>query len=398
MRSAWAVAALVGGLVACGFYDAVPSPSSPFVPDLGLPDAGLPNLPDGGFQLPDGGYALPDGGFALPDGGFQLPDGGFQLPDGGYGLPDGGFGQVPACPPTTCVPEVFISGQGSPQGVAVSAERVYWTDPQSAALSAMRKDGRTREVLYSGALEPALRVDGSRVYVVRPWFVTPATTHSLAEVNTPAASLATWPAQALRPGALAQNLTTLFVDTRQGLVQALKDGWGSRVRLGSAGQRAGLAADEQGAYFSYRDSGQLMRVDPSFESDRVDGIANAPAGTRVEVLHVSAGTLYAAVTLAPDGYCNRGASLLRVPTAGGAFASVSTSPGCVVDLASDAQHLYWLASVPGQGTLLLRAPQGGGDAWQLAKLQADSPSLAVDDTHVYWTEPALGRVMRMAKP
>jgi hypothetical protein len=397
-HSTWAVAALVTGLVACGFYDAIPTPSDPLLPSFGLPDAGLPNLPDAGSggAHDDGGSRRSDGGFELPDGGFELPDGGFTLPDGGFDFPDGG---TQADAGSEAGPQVFAAGQAQPMELGLTGSHVYWVNLQGATLQRAAKVGGAPELLASRPLRAALQVDEGA-----PYFVAVGGSGTDALTRLPSTmlygtALAAWPAQPLAVGALAQNSASVFAETSVGLVQAQKDGSGLRTRLSGSGFRAGLAADDDGLYTSDTSSGRILWLPPELSATTVYVVATVPTSSRVQALHAGGGTLFVALDSTPAGSAScTGVSLLRAPNRGGSLSPLALSPGCVAGLATDATHVYWLSSLPGQGSLLLRSPLGGGAASQLAVLEDVSPSLAVDASHVYWSEPNQGRVMRMLKP
>lgn len=409
MRSAWAAAALVGGLVACGFYDAVPSPSSPFGPDIGLPDAGLPHLPDGSYALPDGGFALPDGGFQLPDGGFQLPDGGFQLPDGGFTLPDGGMlpdggsdggAQPPdaGCFGAACPPQVLSDSEGEPLAIALSGSDVYWVNMQPPAVRRIPKAGGTAATLLAPwSLQAPIAVDGSRLYVVA------STERENVLLRSPfdPVSFQTrtrWSSGSVGISGLTHNDGTLFADTSDGLLQIDKSGQGHQVRLGP-GVRRGLSASAAGLYFADLQARSIMYVSAASGHETV---ALLPGGLTATAVYIDPST-HAPVWIAlqpetPDPNECPGGPLLVQRVVSGGFVQFTQSPGCVASLAADATHLYWLTVVPYRGSLVLRASHVSGTVEQVAETPGFGWSLALDASHAYWSERTTGRILRIPKP
>ncbi len=397
MRAALAAVAMVGGLVACGIYDAVPSPGNPFGPGSGLPDAGLPNLPDGGYALPDGGFQLPDGGFSLPDGGFQLPDGGFQVPDGG-GSPDGGF-QVPdaGCTGAAC-PQVLSASEGEPLAIALSGSDVYWANMEPPAVRRVPKAGGTATTLLTAErLQAPLVVDWSNFYVVA------STGQGNFLVRSPlgAGITETWTSWSIGNvgvSGLTHNASTLFADTAEGLLEIDKARPGHTVRLG-LGVRRGLSASAAGLYFADLQARSIVYVSSSGGHETV---ALLPEGMTATALYIEPSThapLWVALqpeTADPDE-CPGGPLLVQRVVSGG-FVQFTESPGCVVSLAADATHLYWLAAVPPRGSRVLRAAHGSGTVEQVTETPGVGSSLALDATHVYWSERSTGRILRIRKP
>jgi hypothetical protein len=154
-----------------------------------------------------------------------------------------------------------------------------------------------------------------------------------------------------------------------------------------------------GLYFADLQARSLVYVSSSGGHDTV---AQLPAGMTATAAYVDPAThvpVWVALqpeTATPDA-CPGGA-LVVLRAVGEGLTHVAQSPGCVVSLAADASHLYWLAVLPSGGSRVLRAAHVGGTVEQVAELAGAAGSLALDASHLYWSERTTGRIMRRAKP
>ncbi|MBF5042470.1 hypothetical protein FGE12_08660 [Aggregicoccus sp. 17bor-14] len=424
--------ALASGLFACGFYDAVPSPGGPPLPGAPVPPVPDPqagtgggsgggggagggggggnvDLPDGSITLPDGGIRVSDGGITLPDGGGHTPDGG-TLADGGAldaGAPaglDGGTdagtdgGTDAGCLDALCSVQVLAEGEGVPMGLGLSDGEVYWVNQGPSAVRRAPKSGGPATTVLSGpSLQPVIAVDAPRVFVVAS---TPEGDALLASPFDPPS----WEVQARwSPGPLSMKALTLgdgalYVDTPDGLLEVST--WsGTPQSLLGPGEGRVLAGAMGGVYLADRQARQLTYLSGAGGSETA---ASIPEGMVVATLShqpVSGAPLW--VALRPEAQdpnsCPGGPIQVRWSSYG-PLVPFTSSPGCVVALASDDTHLYWLAVLPERGLAVLRAPLTSGIAETVAQTPGFGWGFAMDATHVYWSERTTGRILRAAKP
>jgi hypothetical protein len=400
MRATWTVAAavLVGGLAACGFYDAVPRSSDPFGPDIGLP-----NLPDASVPIPDGGEVIMgDGGYRDRDGGIHIPggDGGFPLPDAGT-LPDagmdGGSDAGISCGELMEGAEVLARGEYFPSTLAVSPTEVLWVDGR-LALRRMPKAGTNQSP--SGTVQlasPVLQVDAEAVYVVTQ--INLLELLKLPHGSQSSISLTQWIGSPLPSGGLAQNATTLFAGIDASIWRVDKAGERQAQPLNNSGRpREALTADDAGVYYSELGSPDLHFI--GVESSAPTTIATLAADFHAPAMHAGpAGLTVMAEPVTSSRWDCPGGRLMRRAVGGTGLGTLTyNAPGCVLQLTADATHAYWTAFVPGSGYFLLRLHFITGGVYPLTQIPEQPQALAVDDSHVYWSQSQTGCIVRVPKP
>jgi kumamolisin len=290
------------------------------------------------------------------------------------------------------VPELLSATATPPQGIALNASNVFWTDGNDAF--DIVKDGSTPAVqIGTGAtqgafpgfngIEPApIAVDASSVYWVDQ--------NSIMQVPLGGGASSPFVPSIQNVGSIASDGTNVFwIET--GDVFELAVSGGTPTSIAPATEPFGLTIDANNVYWTNSAVRHVMSV------AKTGGATTVLATTSDSPLRIAVDNVnvYFGGALIP---------LQSVPKAGGAVTTLVSGSLAPASIAVDAGFVYWTEE--GIGTLaagVYRVPLAGGAFRQLVAANGFTlGGIAVDDGFVYWTEaddsPAItGRVRRLAK-
>jgi sugar lactone lactonase YvrE len=251
-----------------------------------------------------------------------------------------------ACVNGLCQP-VVLDTHGYPNGIAVDAHELYWTD------------------LLTGVMRISL------------------------PMGTP-----TMVAMADTPQAVALDSGHVYWTATNTLSRAPLMG-GAAAPLSSAGLKSGtwaLATDGSNVYWADQGSGTLQSMPVGGGTSTVlDMGLIAPDGVVVDDTYV----YYA------DGTNKQiQGSLLKVPKAGGARVTLATGQEGPRALALDTDNIYWTDSAlysPAATGVIMKMPKAGGMPTILTSGQGNPLGIAVAGNDVYWVNSDAGTVSRVSK-
>ncbi|WP_437752493.1 hypothetical protein [Sorangium sp. So ce1389] len=251
-----------------------------------------------------------------------------------------------SCEASACQPFALVDGLRHPTGIALDADRVYWTNQgDEGSVMAVLKGGGARATLATDERNPwAIAVGGGYVY----WSSYDLGYLRRSPIDRPGIEEV---AQQSKPIAIALDATNLY--------------WADAVRytvnkmpLSAAGQPGGAEPD-------------LLVTE---QNEAVD--------IAIDATHVY--WTLDAENLAED-------MVMRVPIAGGPAEPLATDQRRPQGIAVDATHVYW---VNAEGDVHKTQREGGGSDITLIQEGLRGRGIAIDATHVYWTDPDEGAVRR----
>lgn len=328
---------------------------------------GLDGNSDGG-EPADGATVEPDGSVGVPpDGDVVLGDGAVVTDAGGC---DADLASDPAncgrctrsclggtCEAGACSVVIVAANEPSPQGLAVDATQVYWTntgaggDVESCPLSSCASGG---VVLASGLSSPNAVLSAGGYAWWTNYGASTLQRCATSGCNGTATTMATMSPLSTGFGRLAADATTLFfTDAGNGKVH-------SCPLTGCAGAPATLATGQTNAW----------------------GIA--VDGTNVYwVIDQALGS----VRSCPKSGCGASNTLM---------VTLASNQGGPRTLTADATHVYWVTQT---GSTVMRCAKAGcnGAPETLASDVLNPHGVAVDDTFVYFTERTTGSVKKVVK-
>ncbi|MBI5536342.1 MAG: hypothetical protein HY898_26715 [Deltaproteobacteria bacterium] len=287
-----------------------------------------------------------------------------------------------------CKPLLVADGLQSPNGIAVNAKWLVWTNyyggtVYKAPLPLSTPSGATLLSISTGG-PGAIVIDDVNTY----WAESDVGT--VMQVLTEVGGLPTYLAVGLdRPAGLAQDATSVYVSTR-GTVTSLSEikripkSGGTAIAIASdAAGASGLAIDAASVYWANSTTGVIWKapLDLSGTPTQLAAGQASPLGVAVDNVSVYWTSSSAAV-------------VMKVPKAGGTATKLSTgmnpTAGIVVDGA-----FAWFAETT-SGSIRRVSTQGG--PYQTIVYGALSPlNLAIDSKLVYWTNWNQGSVMAVAR-
>ena len=241
---------------------------------------------------------------------------------------------------TDGVAVTLASGQKTPNGLAVDATSLYWTNTDDGTVMKMGLDGGTPIPLASGQRGPAaLAVDATSIY----W-------------SNNGDSTGMW---------------------KMGL-----DG-GNPAQLAFGGRTMGIAVDATSIYWSDFDDGTVMKAD-------LDGGNPTPL--------TSKGALYCyyiAVDATRVYWTHAADGLARLESGHLSEINVPVYSAGLWGIAMDETSIYWTDNC--DGGHVWKADLDGGNASQIVCGLGRPGGIAVDATSVYWVSPESGTVMKLKK-
>jgi len=245
-----------------------------------------------------------------------------------------------ACSDGGCQPVILLSGLTAPFGVAVDADRIYWSTG-SGTIAAASLDGGSPVVVVADAGTPAyIAVVGSDLY---------------------------WTDRLNPNGSIVARTLP-----------------GGAVRRIVAGERypTGIAVVGTTVYWTVQQDDGLSKSLPDGGSASVSGNLNYPE----DIVSDSTSMFIA----------SPGSGIMKVALTGGNAAILSPFPdtdwAAGIDL--DGNTLYFTFHVSGK---VARMPKTGGPVETIAVGQSSPYGIAVDAKAVYWANNSANTIMRLAK-
>ena len=272
-------------------------------------------------------------------------------------------------PPATNAPDANESGtittlalgQSNPQGIAVDATNVYWTNSTTTSNSVVKVP------LNGGTPTTLASVQGSS---------SDSGTSFVASVGS----------------GIAVNATVVVWTIGDAVFDMLLSGGAPTPLVSDNGNEPfAIAVDATNVYWV--GDGKVMKA--PLGGGAATTLFAAAANTQAPFggIAVDATSVYwTAILIAnnPDGGSGQGASICKVPiNGGGAFTTLASGyDGPYNSIAVDATNVYWTTSpdiAPGIAGTVMTASSNGGNSKILAMYQIGAASIAVDATNLYWT-------------
>jgi len=296
------------------------------------------------------------------------------------------------CKASTCQPLELAKGQPMAWGIAVDAQRVYWSNQGSGEILSLPLAGGTPTKLATGQNDPGdLVIDDQFVYWTN--FSSGGAVMRISKTATNLMQIS----NGTGPWGLTVDATNAWFTNSDGTIRQVAKGGGSATTVVSAEQDPkGITADATHLFWTALDSGKVMKGPKTSPNADKQELANGQANplsvvvTADSVYWVAAGNYEFGQCLAADG------KVMKVAKAGGTPVTLATGQACPVDLAVDGDHVYFV----NEGTFVaqayqydgavMRVPIGGGAAEAVMVGQVVPYGVAVDDKAVYWTAQGLG--------
>jgi hypothetical protein len=280
-----------------------------------------------------------------------------------------------------CTTTLATFGFSMPDGLALDATHLYWTDWDAGTIESLPLAGGNPTTLVSGLTQPrALAVDATHVYWSTPTSVMMAPLAG--GFATPLASAESGVVQLVASDSYVYAFGPTFIDA---LYPTAPGTTGTGIVTGS----------EYLATFAMAGSQPVWATAPS-SPDASDGALLTMSPGTHQVVTLATGVDCGGVAIAQGTvYFSDSSELLKVPVGGGTPTVIATNQGWPSNLTSDGTNLYWVS-----GSSLVKMPLTGG-----TPVTIDSPTAAnamvTDDTSVYWTAnveqgvgPLVGVVMK----
>ena len=291
------------------------------------------------------------------------------------------------CLSSLCQP-VILASNGYPNGIAVDATHVYWTDLITGVMR-LPLAGGTPELLAPADSPEAIALDPAHVY----W----TAKNSVGRIDLGGGTATSLLSTTLKTGAwaLAIDGSTLYwADQILGTIQVIPVGGGPSTTV-AKGLSApdGVVVDATDVYWAegtdQQTEGSISRM-PKAGGSPVTLAAHQQGPRALALDDTSVYWTDSAVYVpSPTGL------VMKAPKSGGAATPLASGQGNPLGIAVDATDVYWVNSDSGT---VMRVPKGGGTAVTLASAQFYPTAVAVDGSAVYWTtQQKGGAVVKLAK-
>lgn len=294
---------------------------------------------------------------------------------------------------TAATPDVVAADVGTPSGIAVTDDRVYFTTRttmsngvmnDAGALFAVFKRPGSKALLLStdrvSAHYEALALDATHAYVATNdgrLFRVPldgGRDEPIADLSAPAVSIAV-------------DATNVVFATSAGVVERVaKDGTGAIEAVATvAGRPRAVIVDDDGAIY----------VATSVTEGEGGSIVKISGAGEPSVLTTSGASPCAMVRDGDRLYFSAASAVHRLSLTGGPPTTITAGSFAACAIAADKDDLFFSTGAIG----LMRAPATGGESKPIAaaKRALTTPgAVAVDASHVYWLDST--SVLRVAKP
>jgi hypothetical protein len=283
----------------------------------------------------------------------------------------------------------LASGQGSPMGIVVDTDVVYWTGT-TAVLKVSKMGGKPVTVVGGQLGGPyTLTMDDSNLYWVN--YLSDQNDKSNGDHckvmqapknGGPAIMLAS--DQPTAYWGIAVDATSVYWTVTPsftyptGSIMKVPIGGGTPIALATNQyDPTGLAVDATNVYWTtaYYD---LMKVgiNGGVPLRLANGVGPAP-------LVLRDGSIYSFV----------GDNVVKAPLNGGDVTTLASSPGNIYQegIAVDETSVYWT-----ENDKIINATTDGGNRTTLLSGQPNPWTMAVDATSLYWTDPKAGTVMKLS--
>jgi outer membrane protein assembly factor BamB len=316
-----------------------------------------------------------------------------DVPDAGVNAVDSSAdGACSGGEPCLLPAEVLARGETGPNGIALDAQNVYWTNYGSGEVRKVAKSGGPPVTLYAAKnTNPwGIAVDANNVYWTLPNFYFGGlnwAVMSMPLVGGAATTLVSKPSGPT-PTAIAVSATDVFwTEAGPALwTVPIAGGVATALAMGSGGQT--IAIDKKNVYWV---------MDGAIQMAPLSGGAPVPIGPSAAAIAVDATDVYFVNSDQTDV-----GGVSRVPIGGGTPTVLASGrSGSLAGVAVDDANVYW---IEGEGTIqqgaVAAVPKSGGHVTILASGLGDPSAIALDDSGVYFTNPAAlggGQIMRVPK-
>jgi hypothetical protein len=300
----------------------------------------------------------------------------------------------------------LANGLPSPIGIAIDADRVYWTDwlggvssvPKSGGANSMLVDGT---VFGSNDKGGGIAVDADFVYWACP------SGGFVARLPKSGGAAVTLASDQVEPESVVlDDAHVYWTDSGQigtpGAVMTMPKAGGAPVMLASGSAPRGLALDATHVYWV--DAGTF---DPGGTSRHDGAVTRVPiAGGVPEVLVAGLDAPFGIAVDAASVYWTdpQAGTIMKVPLGGGAPVTLASGQSTPQGIAVDASRVYWTIEIDASGNGgIMMGPIAGGPASKLATDQNAPLGIVLDSTSVYWTDPGgdeftEGKVVKVPRP